>query len=151
MPMTLEELTDQLSAIEPDEGIYQGIGSSEIPLLDQVVQHPERPWMALRAVFALSRVPDSQAIRLLEQASKDRRAVVRTAVAASISNLKPIDAGNILLTLLDDKHSGVQKFAIRAVSRNHSEEVREKLRSLTATPIGNLATNKLRELDRNEL
>jgi len=36
MAMTLEELRNQLSAIEPDEGIYAGIGSSEIPLLEQL-------------------------------------------------------------------------------------------------------------------
>jgi HEAT repeat protein len=94
MPMTLEQISNQLSAIEPDDGIYSGIGSSEIPLLEQLLQDKEA-WMASRAVFALSRISDAEAVTILSQAAADPRPEVRVAVAASVSNLKPEDANNI--------------------------------------------------------
>ena len=90
MAMTLEELRNQLSAIEPDEGIYAGIGSSGIPLLEQLLQDREA-WMASRAVFALSRVPDIRAVTILSRAVPDPRQEVRVSVAASVSNLRPSD------------------------------------------------------------
>ena len=147
--MTLEQLRIQLSDIEPDEGMYYGIGPSEIPLLEQLLQDRE-VWMAARAVFALSRVPDSKAVAILSRAAADPRKEVRVAVAASASNLKPSDANNILLRLLTDADVGVRKFAVKAVSAAHSAAVHAKLRDLEtrdpAPSIRDAAKSKLREL-----
>src|SRR5262245_41188092 len=107
MPMTLEELRQQLSAIEADEGMYDRIGPSEIPLLEQRLKDKET-WMAVRAVFALSKLQDAKAVTILSRTVQDPRPEVRVAVAASTSNLKPSDANNILLTLLSDSELGVR-------------------------------------------
>jgi HEAT repeat protein len=147
--MTLEEIKNQLSAIEPDEGIFTGIGSSELPFLEQLLQD-EEVWMASRAVFALSRVANAKAVTILSQAVTDPRPEVRVAVAASVSHLKPQDANNILLKLLADTELGVRKFAIQAVSEAHDAAVHAKLRDLEtrdpAPPIRDVAKSKLREL-----
>src|SRR5262245_58469994 len=127
--MTLDQLRNQLSAIEPGEGTYYGIGPSEIPLLEQLLQDRET-WMAARAVFALSRVPDIKAVTVLSQAAADPRKEVRVAVAASVSNLKPSDGNKILLRLMTDAELGVRKFAVKAVSAAHSAAVHAKLRDL---------------------
>jgi HEAT repeat protein len=149
MPMTLEQLSNQLSAIEPDAGIYAGIGPSEIPLLEQLLQDKEA-WMASRAVFALSRVPDVRAVAILSRAVADPRQEVRVSVAASVSNLRPSDANNILLKLLADTDLGVRKFAVQAVSGTHDAAVHAKLRDLgtrdPAPPIRDVAKDRLREL-----
>jgi HEAT repeat protein len=149
MPLTLEQLRNQLSAIEADDSIYEGIGASEIPLLEQLLRDTEA-WMAARAVFVLSRVPNIRAVTLLSGAVADPRPEVRVAVAASVSNLKPQDANNILLKLLTDPELGVRKFAIQAVSGAHDAAVHAKLREIEtrdpAPPIRDVANSKLREL-----
>lgn len=129
MTMTLEQLRNQLSAIEPDASIYEGIGASEILLLEQLLQDQEA-WMASRVVFALSKVSDIRAVTVLSQAVADPRQEVRISVAASISNLRASDANNILVQLLEDPDIGVRKFAIRSVSETHNASVHAKLRDL---------------------
>ena len=150
MPLTLQQLRNQLSAIESDEGIYDGIGPSEIPLLEQLLQDNEA-WMASRAVFALSRVPDIRAVTVLSRAAADPRPEVRVAVAASASILKPNDANDILLKLLTDAELGVRKFAVQSVSGTHNAGVHAKLRELAtrdpAPLIRDIAKSKLRELN----
>jgi HEAT repeat protein len=147
--MTLEQLRNQLSDIEPDARTYAGIGSAEIPLLEQLLQDKE-PWMAARAVFALSRISDAKAITILSGAVADPRPEVRVAVAASVRNLKPQDGSNILLKLLTDKDLAVRKFAVQAVSETHDGAIHAKLRDIqTQDPvpqIRDIARSKLREL-----
>lgn len=149
MPMTLEQLRNQLSAIEPDDSMYAGIGPSEIPLLEQLLQDKEA-WMASRAIFALSSVSDAKAVTILSEAVADPRQEVRVAVAASVSNLNPKDANNILLRLLTDPELGVRKFAVQAVSGSHDAAVHAKLRDIEtrdpALPIRDIAKDRLREL-----
>jgi HEAT repeat protein len=152
MPMTLDQLRNQLSAIEADESTYAGIGASEVPLLEQLLQDDE-DWMAARAVFALSRVPHARAVTLLSQAGADPRQAVRVAVAASVTKLASQDANTILLPLLNDAALGVRKLAIRAVSSVHDAAVHAQLRNLEtrdpAPVIRELAKDRVRELRLN--
>lgn len=151
MAMTLEQLRSQLSAIEPNESTYAGIGSAEIPLLEILLQDKEA-WLASRAVFALSRIPDPKAVTVLSRAAVDSRHEIRVAVAASAVNLKPSDANPLLLRLLTDSELGVRKFAVRAVSNAHNATVHTKLRALETQdpsgPIRDAAKSKLVELNR---
>lgn len=150
MPITLEQLKNQLSAIEPDDSTYLGIGPSEIQFLEHLLQD-EEVWMASRSVFALSRVSDDQVLPILSQAVADPRPEIRIALAASVSNLKPEDANNILLQLLSDSDLGVRKFAIKSVSGSHDIAVHEKLKDIQiqdpALPIREIAKDRLRELE----
>ena len=149
MSKTLEQLRDQLSAIEPDDSIYDGIGPSEIPQLEQLLQHNEA-WMAARAVFALSRLSDNRVVTLLSRAAVDPRTEIRVAAAASVTNVKPNDANDLLLKLLTDADAGVRKFSIQSVSGAHNNAVHVKLRDLEnqdpAPWIREIAKSKLREL-----
>jgi HEAT repeat protein len=149
--MTLQQLKNQLSAIEPSEGTYDGIGPEEIPLLTQLLHlRDTEPWMASRAVFALSKIPDSRAVEALSHVTADPRAEVRVAAAASMTNLKPVDANKILLALLPDSDLGVRKFAVRAVSAAHDTAVHLKVRDIeTRDPVPAIreaARTKLAEL-----
>jgi HEAT repeat protein len=149
MPMTLEQLRNQLSDIEPDDSMYDGISASEIPLLEQLLQD-EEAWIASRAVFALSRLSDARAVTVVSQAVTDPRQEVRVAVAASVGNVEPPDASNILLRLLTDRELGVRKFAVEAVSAAHDTAVHSKLREIEmqdpARPIRDVAKDRLRQL-----
>ncbi len=150
MAMTLEQIKNQLSAIEPNDSTYSGIGSSEIPFLEQLLQD-EETWIASRAIFALSRVSDDKVVTILSQAVADPRQQIRVAIAASVGNLKPENASNILLQLLSDNELGVRKFAIQSVSGIHDTAVHEKLKNIEirdpTLPIREIAKDRLRELD----
>ncbi len=151
MPMTLEQLKQQLSSIEADDATYAGIGPSEVPLLDQLVNDPET-WLAARAIFALSHVPTPTALAILARSAADPRPEIRVAVAASTKNLPPSDANGILLRALSDVELGVRKFAIRSVAPDHSAPVQAKLRELEAgdpaPSIRDAARSKLSEIRR---
>jgi HEAT repeat protein len=150
MPITEEQLRNQLSAIEPDDSTYAGIGPPEVPLLAEILKDNEA-WMASRAVFALSRIADVDALEKIKRSAADPRQEVRVAVAASVGNLAPEDANQILLSVLNDEDLGVRKFAVQAVTGKHSALVQDKLRDLAAqdpiAAIRGAATEKLRELD----
>jgi HEAT repeat protein len=147
--MTLEQLRDQLSSIEASAATYAGIGPSEVALLEELVDDPE-PWLAARAIFALSKVGSDAAVAILVRATADPRPEVRVAVAASAKNLRPADADGILLQALSDPELGVRKFAVRSVARAHSAEVQAALRELedkdSAQSIRDAAKLKLSEI-----
>jgi HEAT repeat protein len=151
MAMTLEELRRQLSAIEPDEATYSGIGAAEIPLLEQLARDPE-PWMASRAVFAASRVADARAKAILARAAGDSRPELRVAAAAATKNPPPAEANSLLLQALNDSDLGVRKFAVQSVAATHSEPVHARLRELEsgdpAPAIRNAAKSRLAEIGR---
>ena len=115
MPMTLDQLRRQLSAIEPNETTYAGLSSSEIPLLQQLLKDPE-PWMPARAIFALSRIANDSAVGMIRKAIADPRPEVRVAIAASAANLAAKDSNVILSKILEDQDVGVRKFAVQSIS-----------------------------------
>ncbi len=131
MPITLDLLRRQLSAIEPNATTYTGIGLSEIPLLEQLLKDPE-PWMASRAIFALSKIADDSAVAVIRKAIHDVRPEVRVAIAASTLNLATKDSNTILAELLDDKDFGVRKFAIQSISADNDPSIHAKLQTMEA-------------------
>lgn len=132
MPMSKSQLRERLSAIEPDESLYEGIGPSEVPLLRELLAD-EEAWLAARAAHALSRIDSESAQEALVAASKSDRPEVRVAVAASASALPPSVSDEVLAALIDDSNVGVRKFAIQSVSDNNSGMVRQKLTEVAMT------------------
>lgn len=149
--MTLQQLRDQLSAIEPNEETYSGIGESELPLLGDLVKDPEA-WMASRAVFAASRVADARAAAILARAASDPRPELRVAAAAAVGNLPPAAGDRLLLQGLNDSDLGVRKFAIQSVTEAHGESVQARVRELEsadpAPAIRDAAATKLAAIRR---
>jgi hypothetical protein len=135
MALSLEEITQRLSAIEAHEGMYEGIGPDEVPALEQLVDASE-PWLAARAVFALSRVGSRTAANGLRKAAGHSRVEVRVAAAAAISDVLPsleddqtgdplVDV--IVSSLLDDANVGVRRYAIESATSAQGHNVRGKL------------------------
>lgn len=150
MPITLDQLRRQLSAIEPNEGTYAGVGSTEIPLLQQLAKDPE-PWMSARAICALSRIDDSNAVEVIREAMHDVRPEVRVAIAASATNLAAKDSNAILSEILEDKDVGVRKFGIQSISHENDPSIHAKLQLMeTQDPVSLIqdhARMKRRELE----
>jgi HEAT repeat protein len=131
MAMTMSELRQRLSAIEPDEGIYEGIGNDELGLLQELLEDDEA-WLAARAVYAMSRVGTPEAHDRLSRAARNPRPEVRVAVAANAGRLPAEKSDSILEPLLDDSDVGVRKFAIKSVSDRSGGRVRRRLSEIAA-------------------
>lgn len=129
MPRNLEELTAQLSDIEPSEATYAGLGPEDVPQLQQLLGS-DQGWLAARAVHALARVDAEQARTALQQAASSPRPEVRVALASAAPALPTQVSDEVLTTLLADQEAGVRKFAVRAVSDRNGPAVRERLQSL---------------------
>jgi HEAT repeat protein len=126
MPKSLPDLREQLSDIEPNERTYEGIGPSDVDLLQGLVDDEEE-WLAARAVYALSRIDTDNARQAVVSAAESPRMEVRVAAAASARDLPAWVSDEILSRLLADPHPAVRKFAIRSVSDRNSEAVRRRI------------------------
>jgi FOG: HEAT repeat len=149
MALTLEQLKRQLSDIEPNEATYQGLGPAEVPLLEQLVQAPDH-FMASRAVFALSRIHNADAMHILQRAAGDPRPQVRVAVASGSAQIPVNDRKDILVRLLADSEVGVRKFAILAATGITDRELQERLKRISNDDphpaLRALASEKLKEI-----
>ena len=126
MPMSISELRRRLSAIEPDESMYRGIGPEEVPMLVDLLDD-EEAWMAARAAHSLSRIDDDRARDAVRAAAGSARPEVREAVAASAARLPPEVSDAVLPDLLSDADVAVRKLAVRSTSERNSDAVRARL------------------------
>jgi HEAT repeats len=132
MPMSMAELRQQLSTIEPDESTYEGIGPSEVDSLRELLED-EEAWLAARAVHALSRIDSEDARQAIRSATQNPRPEIRVAVAASAGSL-PVDLSDeVLSTLLGDSDTAVRKFAIRSVSERNSDPIGQRIQEMART------------------
>lgn len=147
--MSISELRQQLSAIEPDESTYEGISASEVDPLRELLEEDEA-WLAARAAHALSRIDSDNANDALLSATESARPEVRVAVAASAGALPPRVSDEILSRLLGDSEIGVRKFAIRSTSDRNSDAIRRRLgeiaRTDADTALGQIAEEKARSV-----
>jgi HEAT repeat protein len=127
--MTLAELRQQLSAIEPDEGTYADLSPEDVPLLETLLED-EEGWFAARAVNALARIDSSRARSTLVKASANPRPEIRIALASVAGHLPPRTSNSLLEKLLDDPDAGVRKFAIRSVSEKNSASIQSRVREV---------------------
>lgn len=149
MSMSSSALREQLSAIEPDESTYEGIGASEVDALRELLED-EEAWLAARAAHALSRIDSDTARDALLSAAESSRTEVRVAVAASAGALSPTVSDEILLRLLDDADIGVRKFAIKSTSAENSDLVRKRVvdiaKSDSSSALEEIATEKAKSV-----
>lgn len=132
MSKSMSELREQLSAIEPDEGTYRGIGAAEIGSLRDLLDD-EEAWLAARAVHALSRIDTDDARAAVVSAAGSDRMEVRVAAASAAGLLPPAASNEVLTRLLSDSQPSVRKFAVKSISNRNSEAVRRAVRDMANT------------------
>ena len=123
------QLREQLSAIEPTERIYEGIGADDVGALKAILTGDE-DWLAARAVHALSRIESEEARQAVIAATASSRMDVRVAAAASAPDLPTEASDAVLSRLLDDAEPAVRKYAIQSSSRRNGDEVRRRITRL---------------------
>ncbi|MBD0256010.1 MAG: HEAT repeat domain-containing protein [Cytophagales bacterium] len=143
---TYEEVRTILSDIEPSEDTYSSLDTDDIPHLRQLLQENE-PWLASRAVFALSRLPTRDTDALLLQAARDQRSEVRVAAAVCSARLPTDVSDQVLDSLIDDQDLGVRKFAVQSITDASSDVLKQKLRRISSADgnafIKSIATERL--------
>jgi HEAT repeat protein len=130
MAKSLTELRTQLSDIEPSDATFAGIATADVEHL-LVIMSDEEGWLAERAVYALARIDSASARQALLSATEDPRAEIRVAASVAAAVVPAAQSDQMLLRLLADPHSGVRKFAVRAVSARNSEAVLQRVREIS--------------------
>ncbi len=120
------QLREQLSAIEPTERVYEGIGADDVDALKAILAGDE-DWLAARAVHALSRIESEEARQAVIAATASPRMDVRVAAAASAPDLPTEASDAVLVRLLDDPEPAVRKYAIQSSSRRNGDDVRRRI------------------------
>ena len=109
-----DEVKFILSDIEPTEEMHQKLTEEDIPQLKKILKEQE-PWLASRAVFAISKFNTEQANKILYRLVKDPRQEIRVSLAACADALPSEVSEKIISKLVKDKEPGVRKFAYQAV------------------------------------
>ena len=126
MPMTRDELRRQLTAIEPTEDTYAGLGPDDVDHLVQLIQDDE-DWIAARAVHALARIRSDRANETIVDATDDPRREVRAAAAVAARLMPPAASDEVLRRLIDDGDAAVRKFAVQSVTSGTGDDVLARL------------------------
>lgn len=122
MAKTLEEIREQLSAIEPSEETYDDLGPDDVDALKELASD-DQDWLAARAVHALARVGSGPATDAVVAAASDSRREVRAA-AAMVARLMPAESADaVVARLVDDSDPSVRKFAVQSVTSGSGDAV----------------------------
>lgn len=136
MPVTMEQVREQLEPIEPDYVEAAMLGPDAMPFLDQIANSDD-PMLAPRAVHLASLIGGDHAVRILRRATGSRDPVMRVQAAAVARHLPREAAEDILLNALDDTDAGVRNFALKTIKVMAAmpTAIQEKIKTLsTADP-----------------
>lgn len=129
MPVTMQDVRAALDPEEPDYVEAARLGAEALPHLEVLIRD-EWPLLASKATYLASLVGGREADRILLEAARSSRAVVRVAAAAGARNLPAPDASDLLLVLLDDDDAGVRRKALKVASPGVRPEVLRKIEAL---------------------
>jgi HEAT repeat protein len=131
MPITLQQVRQQLDRDEPDYNALAALGVEALPHLAVLVRDDD-PGLAAKAAYLASLLQGDDAADVVQAAAESPHETVRVAAAAGLRNL---DKGRALPTvdrLLDDKDVGVRKQALRAVAALGLSALEPKVRAMAA-------------------
>jgi HEAT repeat protein len=149
MPVTLQEILQQLDADEPNYTALAALGPEAAPHLASLVAG-EDPGLASKAAYLASLIHTDESLEVLTSAASSGHEAVRVAAAAGLRNLAPSQATPLADRLLNDADPGVRKLALRACGRLGIESLGTKVKSLasgdSAKEIREVATQALQEI-----
>ena len=126
MAMTKDELRRQLTAIEPTEETYAGLGVEDVDHLVELIRDDE-DWIAARAVHALARISSDRANELIVGVTADPRREVWAAAAVAARLMPPAASDHVVQRLIDDGDAAVRKFAVQSVTSRSGSGVLARL------------------------
>jgi hypothetical protein len=128
MPVTMEEVVNQLDREEPNYTQAAQLGSEALPHLITLIQGGNLG-LAAKAASLAGTINAGQSADVLEMAARHPEPVVRVAAAASAKNLTSIPT-SLAMQLLNDSDSGVRKWTLKVLEVRHPAGVKTKVEEI---------------------
>lgn len=128
MPVTMQQVINQLDREEPDYAQAARLGSEALPHLLTLIQGGNLA-LAAKAASLAGVINAGRSAAVLEIAAQHPEPVVRVAAAASAKNLTSIPT-SLALNLLNDSDAGVRKWTLKALEVHHPAGIKTKVEEI---------------------
>ena len=131
----IKEIIQILSADEPDySSIASKLAEEDYAAINKLTKNRSSA-IATRAIICLGPRGSEKSMDAIVSAAKSNNPVHRLAAAQALSKMKGVssnpDAVKLLDDLLEDKHIGVKKFALKATGSVRIPALKEKIRKVS--------------------
>lgn len=128
MPVTLQDVVNQLDREEPDYTQAARLGPDALPFVRQLIQGDDIA-LASKAAFLAGHISGNDSLQALEIASRHPDPVVRVAAAASARNVTGLSS-TLVNTFLEDTDPGVRSWGLRAIEVAQPQGIRGSLEKI---------------------
>ena len=131
MPISFEQVREQLTPMEPNYSVAARLGNEALPHLERIATGKDLV-IAPRAVYLAALIGGADAAPILLKAASSSSSALRIQAAANVKNLPNKTATEILLKALSDADPGVRKYALKSVKTLYTkiilpESIHEKV------------------------
>lgn len=130
MAVTMAHVRAALDPEEPDYAQAAKLGQEALPHLGKLARDAEA-LLASKAVYLAALIQDERSVRIVRDAATRDDPVVRVAAAAAARYLPCVEVSEILLQLVNDEDSGVQRVALESARADATAELRASIERLT--------------------
>jgi hypothetical protein len=128
MPVTLQEVINQLDREEPDYVQAAQLGAEALPHLGLLIQGSDLG-LAAKAAYLAGIINAGQSAAVLEIASRHPEAIVRVTAAASAKHLTSIPT-SLAIALLNDTDTGVRKWVLKTLEVRQPAGIKTQLEDI---------------------
>jgi hypothetical protein len=149
MPVTIQDVVNQLDREEPNYAQAARLGPDALPFVRQLIQG-DNVALASKAAFLAGQISGEGSLQVLEIASRHPDPVVRVAAAASARNFTGLSS-TLANTFLNDADPGVRKWGLRTLEIAQPHGIRPSVeRIMNADPDPALREQARKVIDRLE-
>jgi hypothetical protein len=128
MPVTIQDVVNQLDREEPDYRQAARLGPDALPFVRQLIEG-NNVALASKAAFLAGQISGAGSLQVLEIASRHPNPVVRVAAAASARNFTGLSSA-LANTFLNDTDPGVRKWGLRVIEVTQPQGIRPSVEKI---------------------
>jgi hypothetical protein len=128
MPVTIDQVINQLDREEPNYDQASHLGAEAIPHLVTLIQG-ENLGLAAKAVSLAGIINVEQSVTALNLAAQHPDPVIRVAAAAAAQNLTHLPT-SLSVKLLSDSDAGVRKWSLKSIEVRQPAGIRERVKEI---------------------
>jgi HEAT repeat protein len=128
MPITMDQVLNQLDREEPDYLKAARLGPEALPHLITLIKG-ENAGLASKATYLAGFINAAESTEALEKAAQHPDPIVRVAAAASARHLTNVPPP-LMLNLLNDSDVGVRKWALKTLEVHRLPGIRTKVEEI---------------------
>ena len=147
MPVTFEDVVNQLDREEPDYTQAARLGPEALPFVRRLIQGSNIA-LASKAAFLAGQIAGKGSLPILGLAARHPDPVVRVAAAASVRNFTGLSP-TLANTFLSDTDAGVRKWGLRAIELTQPRGIKPSVEKImNGDPDPSLREQARKVLDR---